>query len=368
MVSILIVEDEADIRMDIMDMLELEGFQTLGAENGLEGLELAKSRLPDLIISDIMMPKMDGYQLLLNLQTNATTATIPVLFLTAKADKQDIRKGMGFGADDYITKPFSHKDLLEAINVRLAKQARITQNYRQHIDELHSSLTRSLPHELRTPLNSILGYTSFLLEDIYSFDHEQMHSMIETVFRAGQRLERLAENYLTYTQIELAHFKPETIEKTRKMSADNPIYAAPIVEYLALKYAESYDREADLVLEISGNELAIAFYDDDFKKVIAELLDNAFKFSERGTTVHVTFGLIDAEATLKISDEGRGMSSEQIKKIDAFLQFEREFYEQQGLGLGLVIVKGLLDIYAGTIMIESVPNQGTSVLVSLPTL
>jgi signal transduction histidine kinase len=366
MTKILVVEDAADLRIDIMEVLELEGFDVLGAGDGVEGLNLAKSELPNLIISDIMMPNMDGYELLLKLQTQTRTATIPVLFLTAKAGKQDIRKGMGLGVDDYITKPFSHESLLLAIKARLDKQARVAQSYQQQIDELYSSLTRSLPHELRTPLNTILGYTSFLLEDIYSFDHDKLYTMIETVHQAGKRLEQLTENYLTYAQIELVRLKPDSLKKIRQLAAADPIYPIEIIEYIAKERAEEYAREDDLILEIS--ELSIPFYTDDFKKVVRELIDNAFKFSDQGTSVRVEFILRDGCPTLIVSDDGRGMKLEQIQSIKAFQQFERDYYEQQGLGLGLAIVKGLVEIYDGNLAIESKPDYGTSIIVTLLTL
>lgn len=363
--TILIVEDEADIRHDIMDVLELEGFEVLGAADGLEGLQLAKHHLPNLIVSDIMMPNMDGYQLLLKLQTHSNTTLIPVLFLTAKAGKQDIRKGMGLGVDDYITKPFSHQELLEAVKARLEKQARIKQNYQQKIDELHGSLTRALPHELRTPLNAILGYTSFLLEDIYSFDHDKMYTMIETVHRAGKRLERLAENYLTYAQIELARFKPETIDKMRQYSINNPIDGAEIIKYIALECAKEYEREDDLTSDL--DDISVTIYETDFEKIVRELIDNAFKFSKSGTSIHINFILRDGQARFIVSDEGRGMTLEQIEKVEVFRQFGRDYYEQQGLGLGLAIVKGVLEIYEGNLLIKSTPDYGTTVTVSLPT-
>lgn len=364
MTLILVVEDEIDIRTDIMDVLVLEGFQVLGAGDGLEGLKQAMQHLPDLIITDIMMPNMDGYQLLFELQAHSSTAAIPVLFLTAKAGKQDIRKGMWLGADDYITKPFSHQDLLEAVKARLDRHVRITQHYKQQVDELHSSLARSLPHELRTPLNAILGYTSFLLEDIYSFDHDKMYTMIEIVYRAGKRLERLAENYLTYVQIELAYLKPETIQKMRQLAAANPIAPASVIEHIAQELAKEHERENDLIFEIS--DISISFYKDDFKKIVRELIDNAIKFSDKGTPVSIVFNLCEGQASLIVTDEGRGMTLEQISKIDTFQQFERDFYEQQGLGLGLVIVKGLLEIYNGKFVIESKPDDGTSVIITLP--
>src|SRR5689334_172440 len=120
--KILIVDDNNDIRENIAEILTLAGFETYTAENGKKGVELAMQHFPDLIICDIMMPELDGYGVLHLLKRNPATEHIPFIFLTAKADRSDFRKGMGMGADDYITKPFDDVELLDAIEVRLKKQ------------------------------------------------------------------------------------------------------------------------------------------------------------------------------------------------------------------------------------------------------
>lgn len=121
MKKILIVEDQAPMRRNIALMLELEGYEVLTAENGRVGLELARSARPDLVLCDVMMPEMDGYGVLQGLRGDKATATLPFIFLTAKGDKPDVRIGMNFGADDYLTKPVVRDDLLAAIQVRLTK-------------------------------------------------------------------------------------------------------------------------------------------------------------------------------------------------------------------------------------------------------
>jgi len=120
--TILIIEDNTDIRESTSEILELANYQTLIAENGKVGVELAQKHLPDLIVCDIMMPELDGYGVLYLLSKNTETAIIPFIFLTAKTERLDIRKGMEMGADDYLTKPFDDIELLNAIECRLNKQ------------------------------------------------------------------------------------------------------------------------------------------------------------------------------------------------------------------------------------------------------
>ncbi|MGV0105051.1 response regulator transcription factor [Nostoc sp. DSM 114167] len=136
--KILIIEDEVQICSNIQQILSFSDFNTITANNGLEGLRLAKTEQPDLICCDVMMPELDGYGVLTALRQDPVTEFIPVIFLTAKVDRGDLRQGMELGADDYLTKPFSMDELLKAIQVRLdrvEKPALIKQQYEQEHQE-----------------------------------------------------------------------------------------------------------------------------------------------------------------------------------------------------------------------------------------
>ncbi|KJH70969.1 response regulator [Aliterella atlantica] len=141
MTKILVIEDEQLVRENILDLLEAEGFDAIGAENGHVGVTWAWDRKPDLIICDVMMPELDGYEVLKLLRKEPITATIPFIFLTAKADKGDLRQGMQLGADDYLTKPFTASELLSAIATRLERQAANVRQSEKKLEELRQSLT-----------------------------------------------------------------------------------------------------------------------------------------------------------------------------------------------------------------------------------
>jgi len=119
MKKILVIEDEAETRENLVLMLEMEGFKPLSAPNGRTGVTIAKRELPDVILCDVSMPELDGYGVLESLRADAATVSIPFIFLTAKGDKKDLRTGMNLGADDYLTKPASAEEVLAAINARL---------------------------------------------------------------------------------------------------------------------------------------------------------------------------------------------------------------------------------------------------------
>jgi len=140
MSRILIIEDEVDIRNNLLRLLRVEGFEVMGAENGRAGLACVRTFCPDLIISDVGMPDLDGHGVLAALRADPSTASIPFIFLTAMADPQDFRAGLKLGADDYLTKPFTRDDVLDSIHSRFARQNAIAVGLRQQLDQLKSEM------------------------------------------------------------------------------------------------------------------------------------------------------------------------------------------------------------------------------------
>ncbi|WP_413165259.1 EAL domain-containing protein [Capilliphycus salinus ALCB114379] len=144
MVTILVIEDDRQVQENIKEILELEDFDLLLAENGRQGIKKAKQFLPDLIVCDVMMPQMDGFEVLSSLQSIEVTSNIPFIFLTAKADRNDLRQGMELGADDYLTKPFTPKELLKAIRIRLDKKEKNARQYTEKIKTISEKLGRKV--------------------------------------------------------------------------------------------------------------------------------------------------------------------------------------------------------------------------------
>jgi diguanylate cyclase (GGDEF)-like protein len=152
MKTILVIEDEEFVRENILELLDAEGFQAFGAENGKIGFELAKVKVPDLILCDVMMPGLDGYGVLTALRQDSVLASIPFIFLTAKASKSDLRQGMELGADDYLTKPFTRAELLGAIGTRLKKQAAVEDRYYAELQQTKAKLNYLIHNDSLTNL------------------------------------------------------------------------------------------------------------------------------------------------------------------------------------------------------------------------
>ncbi|HBB31016.1 MAG TPA: hybrid sensor histidine kinase/response regulator [Cyanobacteria bacterium UBA8803] len=367
MKKILVIEDEAAVRENLMELLDAENFQVLGAGDGYVGINLAQQHLPDLIVCDVMMPKLNGFAVLTALRQNPATAMIPFVFLTAKAEKRDWRQGMELGADDYLTKPFTREELLRAIASRFQKQAAIERQQAEKLERLRSSITLSLPEEMRSPLTNILGFSQLLVQEADSLERQDIKEMSVSISKAGERLHRLIQNFLLYAELEAIATDPHRIQALRSSRISS---VASAIEQIVLEQAQQVNREADLQLDLQDSSVQIAKV--RLAKIVEELSNNAFKYSTPGTPVRVIGTPVSRgnPATLfyalSVSDLGRGMSANQIAELGAYRQFERQLYEQQGSGLGLIISKRLAQLLGGELTIDSTLNQQTTVRVMLP--
>jgi DNA-binding response OmpR family regulator/anti-sigma regulatory factor (Ser/Thr protein kinase) len=366
--KILVIEDEELVRENILELLDANDFYAIGAENGARGIELAKEYIPHLIICDILMPDLDGFTVLKSLRHHSATATIPLIFLTAKVDRTDLRQGMELGANDYITKPYELSELLNAIKTQLEKQAVLVQQSQQKLDNLRKSITLSLPRELHTPLNQVLDLSHTLNNNSEQLEKDEIKAIAGSIYIATQQLNRQVENFLLYTKLEVAatesqKFKPAQIGLT----------SAPknIISDCAIQKAQQVNRVTDLHLELQNT--AVKIPEGELKKIVDELVDNALKFSPKGTPIFVIGALFCTLSVphnnlyaICVVDNGQGMTAEQIADMGAYLQFERKVYEQQGSGLGLIIAKRLAELHGGQLTIESIPDRQTIVRVVLP--
>ncbi|MEG4283476.1 response regulator [Microcoleus sp. A006_D1] len=361
MAKILVIEDEESIRENILELLEAENFQGIGATNGKVGIQLAIAQIPDLILCDMMMPEVDGHGVFKALRSEPLTATIPFIFLTAKADKSDIRTGMELGADDYITKPCTPQELLKAIAIRLEKHKTISRQSQKTLDELRTNISMSLPHELRTPLNAILGFSELIMSEYQVFEESDILEMIGQINTSGHRLYRLIQNFLLYAELEMAATNPELLLEMRSSQFS---CVKSLLTQKAWQQAKQVNRTDDLQLNLQDSSVGI----DSIRltKIVEELLDNAFKFSVEGTPVFFSTFVENQTFIISVKDQGRGMTAEQIAQLQAYRQFDRKIYQQAGLGLGLAIVQRLAELHGGEFKIESLPQQETIVSVSLP--
>ena len=354
--KILVIEDESSLRKGICDVLSFEGYEVLEAENGIFGYEMTVVNMPDLILCDIMMPEMDGYDLLKLVRNNEATKLIPFVFLTALAERTDVRAGMELGSDDYISKPFTRDELIKVVETRLKKFGEIKEHADIALSELRNNIITRLPHELRTPLNGILGYGQMLKDYSDSFTLAELPKIGSDIYSSAVRLFRLIENYLIYVRLELTKY--DLIVQCELNNQEE------ICKREAFKVAKNHGRLLDLELTISKGTVFLPQL--DFAKIVEELVDNAFKFSPEGTQVSLISTVANGKFTLTVEDNGRGMTATDLQKIEAFMQFDRNIYEQQGSGLGLIIVKRIVALYKGSFKIKNKEEGGLIVTIELP--
>ena len=353
MKRILVIDDEDWLREMVHLALAQKGFDVIEAENGAVGIEKARKELPDLILCDVNMEKVDGYLTLSSLRNEPTTAAIPFILMTGLADNAGMRHGMELGADDYLPKPFTIEELYAAVEARLKKAQALRQEAEKKLADLRDNISMMLPHELRTPLNGILAYGEMLAAEAATLPAKEVAEMGQVIHDSGKRLERLIENFLIYAQIELLGADAQKVNALRQKQTRSP---AKLIEERAAGQARAANRADDLVLDLADQPVPMS--EDYLAKIVDELVQNAFKFSDPGKRVSVTLSGSPNGVVLSVTDQGRGFSTEHITKVGAYMQFDRKIQEQQGLGLGLVIARRLTELHGGTLSIQS--ERGTA--------
>lgn len=359
MKKILVIEDEMELLENLAFFLTLEDYEVYSASNGEVGIELAIEKNPNLIICDINMPGMDGYQVLKVIRENEATRTVPFIFLTAHSEKSFIRQGMDLGADDYVSKPYTDEEILSAVRTRLEKHKVINDIHQSKIEDLRKNIASTLPHELKTPLSVILAYSDLLAKNYSEFEPDEIKTIALAMNNAGKRLHRLFDNYIYYT--ELFEYKLPDNPSNELKSVHLYQDLKKIAEGIAVTYPKVglFFGNIDCV----GVDMLIVHTE----KLLEELIENAFKFSTENSNVTISAESIGSQYCVTIHNIGVEFTQDQIKSIGGFMQFNRKYIEQQGIGLGLAIVKQILNLYKAEMKIES-SNGETLIKVYLPLL
>jgi signal transduction histidine kinase len=361
MKKILVIDDEEWLREMVRMALQQRGFQVVEAENGATGIEVGRRELPDLVLCDVNMAQVDGYLTLSAMRNDAITASIPFILMTGLADQAGMRHGMELGADDYLPKPFTIEQLYAAVEARLKKSQAVRDEAERKLTDLRTNISMMLPHELRTPLNGILAFGEILATEAETLPPAEVADMGRTIHDSAQRLQRLIENFLIYAQLELLGADPQHARTLQSRTLPN---VAEIVSRQANTEAEAARRAGDLRLDLQPARLNIS--EENLGKVVSELTNNAFKFSSSGRRVQVSLKEEETVTVLTITDVGRGFSTEHIRRVGAYMQFDRKMQEQQGLGLGLAIARRLVELHGGSLAIQSNKDEGTTVTVRFP--
>jgi len=358
---ILVIDDEALFREATTIALQHKGYETHEAGDGVDGGEVARRVLPDLIICDVNMERLDGYGLLTNLRKDPTTAAIPFILMTGMSDAAGMRRGMELGADDYLPKPFTAPQLFSAVEARLAKHHVLKQSAEKKLAHLRANLSLALPHEMITPLNGIFGLAEILKSEAGSLSIEEIADYGNTILQSAERLHRTVQNFLLFGKLEIQASDGDTLRNLRQqVTAEVPA----LIETRARHLGKNAGRLPDVSLRLTDGGAAIG--SDLLTKVVDEVIDNALKFSKPGTPIRISSEIKDQKMVVAVSDQGCGMSADDVASIGAYSQFHRDNREQQGSGLGLAIAGRIAELHNGTLRVQSQVGAGTTVSVTLP--
>ncbi len=375
--SILVVDDEINNFSVIKIFLANEGYELHYQSNAEDAIANIHVYQPDVILLDVMMPDIDGIELCIRLKAMQQWAHVPIIMVTSLTSKKDLALCLKAGATDFISKPVDRIELQARVKSMLSikkqyDQIKTLSNLQENmihllqtnLSELCGNLSSVLPHELSTPLNGVLGAIGILRDDHQNMQKEEIDEWLTIGQESLMRLEKLTKKFLQYARVEMCSVNPNEDDS----ELCNPYELKIPTEFLTAvtlkSKADIAGRTDDLVMNMEDVE--ISMIERDYLLIVNELADNAFKFSKAGTSVVVSSQLKDGMFHLSITDHGRGMTEAQIAKVGAFLQFDRKKHEQQGMGLGLQIVKRLVEIHGGKFSISSIYNQETTFHLELP--
>ena len=359
MFKILIVEDTLTIREEIHDILVMEGYTVFEAENGSIGFEIALKKHPDLIISDILMPKLNGFEMYKKLQNNKTTKLIPLIFLSAKAEKSDIRAGMNLGAEDYLTKPIDVEDLLNTVKIKIDKKILLAQEIIDKTTTISATLQQQkkeldnyaqlISHELKTPLRNISDILIWIREELaHPISSENSINSIELLENKVERMELLLIKLEQYKNISPSSFKKNKIN----------------LNTIAKKVIAKLQVPSHIKIEIK-NKLPTLFADEIMlEKVFEILIQNALDhIDKKKGLILLACETTEEDYLFSIKDNGIGIKTKYHEKIFEMFQ---TIDSNNSTGIGLSIVKKIISYYNGEVKVESKTNKETIFYFSLP--
>ncbi len=386
--TVLIVDDNPNNLGVLFDFLSEAGFKVLVAKNGKRGIQRVEYTKPDLILLDIMMPEMDGFEVCRILKSRQETQAIPIIFMTALSDTIDKVKGLQLGAEDYITKPIQQEEVLARINVhlrlyrlqkQLAEKNTILEQQNQTLETLVNALQQAkqtaedasrsksmflanMSHELRTPMNAIIGYSEILKEEVEESRTEDFVDDLSKISMAGRHLLGLINDILDFSKLEAGKMSLYLENFNLKDLVDEVVATLePLFKTRGNTFTVEYPEDVGMIY---GDHTKI-------RQGVINLLSNAAKFTENGRIIFCIKRLQKDGlewVDLQVSDSGIGMSQEQLSKIfDAFTQADLSTTRRYGgTGLGLAITKRFVEMMHGTIEVQSTPGKGSTFNLQFP--
>jgi CheY-like chemotaxis protein len=340
----------------LQEILDLHGYETEVANDGFQALEISKVFIPDIILCDIMMPKMDGFTFFREFR-NYISSEIPFIFLTAKSEYSDIRAGMLHGADDYLVKPVKGNEVIEAIQTRLLRQTQILSPELKRVEKLEKTIGLITMHEFKNPLTAIVGFLDLIKAEIDTIDKPVLVEYLSYIEHGTNRIISLLTKVTTWYSMQNPVNKHQHGSSRTELSG--------IVAQIALEIAKKYHRINDLTLHLKLKPL-IDLSPELIKACFSELIDNSFKFSHEGDSVSITISSKYKNCVVTLADQGIRSCAGELMEYEPFTQFGKKEFEQQGLGIGINIAKSIAALVKGEVTFLNNKPQGIIAKVSIP--
>ena len=355
--NIMVVDDTpANLRL-LQEMLQVKGYRVLASSDGKTALKAAARNPPDLILLDIIMPEMDGFEVCKRMKADAALREIPVIFISALTETEDIVKAFAVGGVDYVTKPFR----FEEVNTRVETHLRLhkLQSELKALNEQKDHFLGMAAHDLRSPLSGIMGYSELLADELAPLLTASQVKLFGQIVKSSEFMGGLINDLLDISAIESGHLS------LKRLLVD---ITCPIKGCVEINRALASKKNMSITLSCP-EKLPNAFADVyRIEQVMNNLLSNAMKYAQPGTEITVRLCHEKGEVIISVADQGPGIpEKEQDKLFQAFAKTSvKTTAGERSTGLGLLIVKKIVDAHEGGIWLISEPGKGAEFFFSLP--
>lgn len=353
---ILIVDDVPKNLQVLGSILKEQPVDIAVATNGLQALKIVEGILPDLILLDVMMPELDGFETCKRLKADPRTLDIPVIFLTARTETEDVINGLKLGAVDYVTKPFNSAELLTRVHTHL--DLKLSKDALREANATKDQFMSIIAHDLRTPFATLIGFSEYFLDDFNSIDGETKQEIVGDILSISKKSYQLLENLLQWARSQTGslEFKPKTVHLFELVGESTA--------FLAIKARE---KGIELRTEVP-EDVFIQADENMLSTVIRNLVSNALKFTTKGGSIKILSRDLDGSIQISVEDTGIGMSEEIREKLfqSGASVSRKGTNDESGSGLGLLLVKEFIERHGGKIQVESEEGKGSRFVFSVP--
>jgi len=353
--AILVVEDNEALNFTLCEFLQTQGYTVHRASNGTEALEMMTKNPPDLVVSDILTPEMDGQALLNRIRGNPKTRNLPVIFLTGFDSPEQRRRIKASGGVDYVSKPLNEGELLNTVRAVMRRHAEQEADFQRRVEEVRHQILGLVQHEFRTPLTFVMGYAEYLQDAVrQDMPREEVQHAVDAILEGSRRLHHLVESFLLLANLSREELPTDEVY---------PLDPAALWRECLTEVREAIEEAEITVLTSELPDPVVVFgVMDLLREALSRMVDNAIRYRRPGAR---TIGLATVAKPgfvgWMIRDEGVGIAPALLAQLSApFVRLNQRQAEGHGIGLGLTLVRRVAELHGGYLDIESEEGVGST--------